>query len=95
MENVICKEVVITTLETRGHGGILSPIRRITQVYEKDGTLIAENDPSPETFSSNDLIHFHNWFDRNKVTPSGLNQCDMNDVYKWYESIIEKINKSL
>ena len=87
MENVICKEVVITTLETRGLGIKFSPIRRITQVYEKDGTLIAEKDPQPETFSLSDLINFHNWFDQNKFVPPGLNQCDRNDVWEWLESI--------
>jgi len=46
MKEVICKEVVITTLKRRGTGIEHSPIRAITEVYDKDGTLIAEHDPS-------------------------------------------------
>lgn len=43
--NAICKEVIITDIATRGEGIPYSPIRRITQVWDKDGCLIAENDP--------------------------------------------------
>ena len=42
---VICKEVIITTIERRGEGTSESPVRIITQVWDKDGTLIAEHDP--------------------------------------------------
>ena len=45
MNTVICKEVIITTLTKRGSGAIADPIRVITEIYEKDGTKIAENDP--------------------------------------------------
>lgn len=43
-KDVVCKEVIITKLEVRGAGTAASPGRRITQVWEKDGTLIAEHD---------------------------------------------------
>lgn len=46
-DSAICKEVIITSLTTRGDGNY-QPFRRITQVFEKDGTLIAEHDPSPD-----------------------------------------------
>lgn len=42
----ICKEVIISELAGRGSGkGPESTFRRVTQVYEKDGSLIAEFDP--------------------------------------------------
>ena len=31
------------------------------EVYDKDGTLIAEHDPSPETFQKMDLLYFARW----------------------------------
>lgn len=43
-KEVICKEVIITTQTCRGSGNVDDPIRRITQVFEKDGTFIAEHD---------------------------------------------------
>lgn len=57
MADVICKEVVITTLARRGAGVPGDPVRVITQVYDKDGTLIAEYDPSPtKLFSVSDVV---------------------------------------
>jgi hypothetical protein len=44
MRTIICKEVIVSTLTTRGDGKS-DPIREVTQVFEKDGELIAENDP--------------------------------------------------
>lgn len=38
-----CQEVIITDLEVRGDGKG-NPYRRILQVYDKEGNLIAEND---------------------------------------------------
>ncbi len=40
-----CKELIVTDLATRGDGKV-TPLRRITQVFEKDGTLVAECDPA-------------------------------------------------
>jgi hypothetical protein len=39
------QEVIITDNTTRGKGVEGDPVRRILQVYAKDGTLIMENDP--------------------------------------------------
>jgi len=39
------REVIITNLEQRGRGERNSPIRRVCQIYDKDGTLLAEKDP--------------------------------------------------
>lgn len=58
MDTVFCKEVIISTIKRRGLGTELSPVRIITEVYEKDGTLIAEKDPCPEIYTTTDLIHF-------------------------------------
>jgi hypothetical protein len=42
---VKCEEVIICDIETRGKGIPEDPVRRILQVFTKDGELIAEKDP--------------------------------------------------
>lgn len=51
MDTVICKEVIISTIKRRGDGTPENPIRVITEVYQKDGTKIAEYDPSTQNFN--------------------------------------------
>ena len=58
---VECKEVIITSLLRRGKGIEGSPVRCITQVYTKDGELIAEHDPFPGTFTPEDMRQFARW----------------------------------
>jgi hypothetical protein len=82
-----CREVIITYMETRGNGTELSPIRRITQVFEKDGTLIAEKDPIDETFTLLDIIHFATWCMKQKIAPESIKP---KDVENWIQSI--KVN---
>lgn len=84
MDTVICKEVVITTLKRRGSGIEHSPIRVITEIYEKDGTLIAEHDPSPETFAQMDLLHFARWV---KQMEYDADKLDSRAIVKWLDSI--------
>lgn len=84
MSDVICKEVVITTLARRGLGVKFSPCRRITQVYDKDGTLIAEHDPMPETFSALDLVDFARWAHKDGWSPERLTTEVVN---KWLDSL--------
>lgn len=84
MDTVICKEVVITTLKRRGSGIEHSPIRVITEVYEKDGTKIAEHDPSPETFAQMDLLNFARWV---KQMEYDADKLDSRAVVKWLDSI--------
>jgi hypothetical protein len=84
MNTCICKEVIVSTLTRRGKGVKHDPIRIITEVFEKDGTLIAENDPTPGTYALFDLIDFARWCITNgtvtdEVTPS--------DVEKWLDVI--------
>lgn len=87
MSEVICKEVIITTLTRRGDGIKFSPIRCITEVYEKDGTLIAEHDPSPEHFGRTDLIDFAKWCIKKDYQVQNVAHSD---VIKWLESIDAK-----
>jgi hypothetical protein len=84
MDTVICKEVVIATLKRRGSGIEHSPIRVITEVYEKDGTLIAEYDPRPDTFAQMDLLHFARWI---KQMEYDADKLDSRAVVKWLDSI--------
>lgn len=44
-DTVYCEEVIINTTLRRGKGVDGDPIRIITQVFLKNGTLIAEFDP--------------------------------------------------
>lgn len=39
------QELIVTDLELRGSGTRYSPIRRITQIWDREGDLIAEFDP--------------------------------------------------
>lgn len=55
---VICKEVVITNLTVRGNGTDINPYRTVTQVWDKDGQLIAENDYGCSYFNAMDMIAF-------------------------------------
>jgi hypothetical protein len=84
MDTVICKEVIISTIKRRGTGRDHSPIRAITEVYEKDGTLIAEFDPTPETFTQMDLIHFARWLKDESIDPGKI---DVKFVIEWLNSI--------
>ena len=48
MDTVKVIEVVETALTRRGDGVEGSPIRVITQYWDRDGNLLAERDPLPE-----------------------------------------------
>lgn len=59
MDSVWCEEVIISTTQRKGEGKYGDPIRIITQVFRKNGQLIAEYDPewnvvypSQESFSN-------------------------------------------
>jgi len=51
MDSVWVEEVIITTTERRGNGVEGDPIRIITKVFLKDGTLIAEHDPLNKNYN--------------------------------------------
>lgn len=42
---VYCAELIISEVELRGSGVEMDPYRRVTQVFTKDGELLAERDP--------------------------------------------------
>lgn len=86
MDTVVCKEVIVSTLTRRGNGTPHSPIRVVTQVFEKDGTLIAENDPNlfDDSFALFDLIHFARWCVENKID---MEYLSLSDVRKWLDEI--------
>lgn len=87
MEEIICKEVVVSTLTRRGQGKKHSPIRQITQVFEKDGKLIAEYDPCPETFTKGDMLDFARFCHKEDICP-GDTAIEIVDL--WLDSL-EKI----
>jgi len=75
MKDVICKEVVITTLARRGAGVPGDPVRGVTQVYDKDGTLIAEYDPGQtDAYKIAHLVKFAKWVIRNRVDELDINE---------------------
>lgn len=84
MNTVICKELIVSTLSRRGEGVKHSPIRIITEVFEKDGTLIAEYDPMPGTFTQKDLLDFAHWLD---AVPVGHEKSRKSIVIEWLDSI--------
>lgn len=45
MDTVQVKQVIVCTKQSRGNGSIHSPIRKVTEVCDFDGQLIAEEDP--------------------------------------------------
>lgn len=45
MNDVLAQELIVCRLATKGKGVQGSPLRRLTQIYSKDGQLVAENDP--------------------------------------------------
>ena len=52
------QEVIICDLKTKGTGQhVSSPIRRIIEIYSKEGVLIALNDPMGN-FTKEDLFEF-------------------------------------
>jgi hypothetical protein len=83
MDKVICKELIVTTLTKRGDGSEYNPNRIITQVFEKDGTLVAEHDTFNESFCVMDLVHFATWCVKNELQQN----ITPNDVNKWLDSI--------
>ena len=57
-----CEEVIICRNTKKGKGKNGDPIRIITEVFQKDGTLIALFDPVPENkFSASEMIEFAAW----------------------------------
>lgn len=84
MDKVECKELIVSTLKRRGTGIEHSPIRIITEIYEKDGTKIAEYDPSPGTFVQMDLLYFARWVKQMEHDPDEL---DSRAIIKWLDSI--------
>ena len=52
-----CKEVIVSRLKTVGDGSDLNPFREVVQVFEKDGSLIAEKD-NFNNFSAKDMVQY-------------------------------------
>jgi hypothetical protein len=80
MDTVVCKELIVTTLKRRGKGTKYDPKRVITEVYEKDGTFVAEHDPKPFTFSRGYIIEFGKWVIERKIKPKDIN---IDTVTQW------------
>lgn len=76
--NAICKEVIVTKLKECGNGTENDPARTITQVWEKDGTLIAERDPWDDKFDHIDMISFATDCINNRIK-----SITMSDLEQW------------
>ena len=86
MDTEICvKEVIVSNLTRRGTGTRMSPVRIVTEVFEKDGTLIAEKDSYNEKFVQGDLVHFARW-----CAVTGNTAPAFSDVEKWLDEIENK-----
>lgn len=64
MNEISVRELIVSQQIRRGNGIEGDPVRAITTVHEKDGTLIAENDPYG-MFTATDAVLFCKWFDAN------------------------------
>jgi hypothetical protein len=70
MKDIQVTQVIVSNQLTRGNGST-DPIRRVLQIFDFEGNLIAENDP--ETFTMMDLVHFGNYVAQttiNNITPA-------------------------
>lgn len=57
MDEVKVIEVIYCTKKRAGEGVKLDPIRIVTEIFDLDGSLIAENDPS-KVFTKKDMANF-------------------------------------
>lgn len=78
-DQTFCAEVIISTQARRGKGERLDPLRVITQVFTKKGKLIAEHDPSPNTFTAQEMIRFTEWHKSKGLTSPPT----ITDVVSW------------
>lgn len=86
MDKEVCvREVIVSNLTRRGAGTRMSPVRIITEVFEKDGTLIAEKDHFNELFTQGDLVHFAQWCIKKNIPPA------FPDVEKWLDEVEGKV----
>lgn len=70
MNDIICKEVIISSLRSIGKGTEEDPCRRLVEVFEKDGKHIAIWDEfSPKVYTKEDMISFGQWV-RNRYVPN-------------------------
>lgn len=85
--NEICvKEVIVSQLSRRGTGRELDPVRIVTEVFEKNGTLIAWKDPyDGNKFVQGDLVNFARW-----CVTTGNTAPAYGDVIKWLAEIEKK-----
>lgn len=73
MDTAECQEVIISTLTRRGTGQENDPVRIITQVFRKDGYLIAESDPCDLGISVGNILLFAQFCIRNEKCPNEIN----------------------
>lgn len=78
MDKVECKEVIVSTLRRRGAGVAGDPVRIVTEVFEKNGTLIAEHDQ--HTFHAGDLVAFAQWCIKKNFQ---VQNVAIADIQKW------------
>ncbi len=84
-KDVQCVEVIISKQLRRGSGkSNRSPIRAITQVFTKNGDLIAEHDPCPENFTPSDLVKFAQYLELNKIIPKSIGTIH---VDQWLDTL--------
>lgn len=70
-KDIEVKEVIICNLLTRGDGkSPYSPYRKVLQVFEKDGTLIAECDTLERNFTVEQMCAFVSHCEYNKALPT-------------------------
>lgn len=59
-----CKEYIFSSMGTRGKGTPKSLCRTITQIFDKEGNLLAENDPNGN-YTMEDMYAFAEKYAKN------------------------------
>lgn len=90
MNEIICKEVIVSNLARRGDGKI-EPIRAVTQVFEKDGTLIFECDPLLSSLTVSDIVEYIycllgypdkvSFMDKDGTAKTGITKSDLTESF--------------
>lgn len=89
-KEVEVKEVIISYILRRGDG-VNDPIRRILQVFDKDGALIAENDPCGDTNYNHPQVPKIIEETTNKIAVMCNENSSQNDITKCIELGFEKL----
>ena len=74
------KELILSTVKVRGVGNEYDPVRVITEIFDKKGNKIAENDPSNINYDNYDMLCFAKYV-VNKIASKDYINCHVEYNY--------------